>query len=111
MTCAGRSRSRSLVLPVSARTRRTWSGGNVLAITPRLIRSLSRMPAGRPAEARAIAALVHNECASMGQLYRYVHAIGLKRGPVQPLLQAGEDQPSERQVAVLGVVRRQHDPG
>ena len=44
----GRSRSRSLVLPVSARTSRTWSSGNVPAITPRLMWSLTRMPAGKP---------------------------------------------------------------
>src|SRR3954469_20079315 len=56
MTWAGRSRSRSLALPVSARTCRTWSSGNVPAITPRLTWSLTRMPAGKPAAARAIAA-------------------------------------------------------
>src|SRR4051812_25656031 len=56
MTCAGRSRRRSLALPVSARTCRTWSSGNVLAITPRLMWSLTRTPAGKPAAARAIAA-------------------------------------------------------
>src|SRR5689334_22224128 len=56
MTCAGRSRWRSLALPASARTCRTWSGGNVLAITPRLMWSLTRTPAGKPAGARAIAA-------------------------------------------------------
>src|SRR3954470_8806314 len=56
MTCAGRSRSPSLALPVSARTCRTSPIGNVLAITPRLMWSLTRMPAGKPAAARAIAA-------------------------------------------------------
>src|SRR4051794_13942615 len=56
MTCAGRARRRSLALPVSARTCRTSSAGNVLAITPRLMWSLTRTPAGKPAAARAIAA-------------------------------------------------------
>src|SRR3954454_20677711 len=69
MTCAGRSRSRSLALPVSARTSRTWSSGNVPAITPRLMWSLTRMPAGRPAGARAIVAAHPRATASMAQLH------------------------------------------
>src|SRR3712207_8306850 len=56
MTCAGRSRSRSLALPVSARIWRTRPGGNARAITPRLMWSLRRTPDGRPAGAPAIAA-------------------------------------------------------
>ena len=48
--------ARALALPVSDRTRRTWSGGNARAITPRLMWSLRRTPAGRPADAPAIAA-------------------------------------------------------
>src|SRR5690242_10216412 len=75
MTCAGRSRSRSLALPVSARTRRTSSSGNVLAITPRLMWSLTRMPAGRPAGARAIAVARPRASASMDQLHPYVNGI------------------------------------
>src|SRR3954453_14670484 len=80
MTCAGRSRSRSLALLVSARTRRTWSGGNVLAITPRLMRSLRRMPAGRPEGARAIVAARPRESASMTQLHHYVNSIAPSHG-------------------------------
>src|SRR4051812_44412927 len=76
MTCAGRSRSRSLALLVSARTCCTWSSGKVLAITPRLIRSLRRMPAGRPERARAIVAARPRESASMTQLHHYVNSIG-----------------------------------
>src|SRR4051812_48868494 len=78
MTCAGRSRSRSLALPVSARTCRTWSSGNVLAITPRLTWSLRRMPAGRPAGARAIAIARSRVSASMTQLQAYVNSIGAR---------------------------------
>src|SRR3954465_6607072 len=78
MTCAGRSRSRPLALLVSARPRRTWSGGNVLAITPRLMRSLRRMPAGRPEGARAIVAARPRESASMTQLHHYVNSIEAK---------------------------------
>src|SRR3954447_18383685 len=77
MTCAGRSRSRSLALLVSARTCCTWSSGKVLAITPRLIRSLRRMPAGRPERARAIVAARPRESASMTQLHHYVNSIAL----------------------------------
>src|SRR3954453_1350860 len=75
MTCAGRSRSRSLALLVSARTCRTWSSGKVLAITPRLMWSLRRMPAGRPEGARAIVAARPRESASMTQLRHYVNSI------------------------------------
>src|SRR6059058_2616522 len=82
MTCAGRSRSRSLALPVSARTRRTSSIGNVLAITPRLMWSLRRMPAGRPAGARAIAVARPRASASMPQPLLYVNGIAVSL--VQP---------------------------
>src|SRR3954454_9511919 len=75
MTCAGRSRSRSLARPVSARTRRTSPGGNALAITPRLMWSLTRMPAGRPAGMRAITAARPRASASMAQLSPYVNRI------------------------------------
>src|SRR4051794_38203981 len=75
MTWAGRSRSRSLALPVSARTSRTSPSGNVLAITPRLIWSLTRMPAGRPARVRAIVAAHPRASASMAQLCPYVNGI------------------------------------
>src|SRR3954468_9061510 len=78
MTCAGRSRSRSLALLVSARTCCTWSSGKVLAITPRLIRALRRMPAGRPEGARAIVAARPRESASMTQLHHYVNSIGTR---------------------------------
>src|SRR3954453_8122451 len=75
MTWAGRSRSRSLALPVSARTRRTSSIGNVLAITPRLTWSLRRTPAGRPAGTRAIAVAHPRASASMAQPHLYVNGI------------------------------------
>src|SRR3954447_16020044 len=78
MTCAGRSRSRALALPVSARTRRTSSIGNVPAITPRLMWSVRRMPAGRPAGARAIAVAHPRASASMAQLHLYVNGIGAR---------------------------------
>src|SRR3954468_8085255 len=80
MTCAGRSRSRSLARPVSARTRRTSPIGNVPAITPRLMWSLTRMPAGRPAGMRAIVAARPRTSASMAQPCSYVNRIGLNRG-------------------------------
>src|SRR4051794_8061062 len=73
MTCAGRSRSRSLALPVSARTSRTSPSGNVLAITPRLMWSVRRMPAG----ARAIVAARPRASTSMAQLCPYVNSIGV----------------------------------
>src|SRR3954447_18746375 len=76
MTWAGRSRSRSLALPVSARTRRTSPIGNALAITPRLMWSLTRMPAGRPAGIRAIVAARSRTSASMAQPCSYVNRIG-----------------------------------
>src|SRR3954453_22431368 len=76
MTCAGRSRSRSLARPVSARTCRTRSSGKVLAITPRLTWSLRRTPAGRPAGERAIAFGRPRESASMAQLCPYLNRIG-----------------------------------
>src|SRR6476620_5809023 len=76
MTWAGRSRSRSLARPVSARTRRTSPGGNALAITPGLMWSLTRMPAGRPAGMRAIVAARPRASASMAQLCPYVNRIG-----------------------------------
>src|SRR6478736_5826939 len=83
MTWAGRSRSRSLALPVSARTRRTSPIGNALAITPRLMWSLTRMPAGRPAGMRAIVAARPRTSASMAQLCPYVNRIGVSdRGRV-----------------------------
>src|SRR4051795_1415547 len=75
MTCAGRSRSRSLARPVSARTRRTSPIGNVPAITPRLMWSLTRMPAGRPAGMRAIVAARSRTSASMAQPCSYVNRI------------------------------------
>src|SRR3954471_15147081 len=78
MTWAGRSRSRSLALPVSARTCRTSPSGNVPAITPRLIWSLTRMPAGRPARVRAIVAAHPRASASMAQLCPYVNGIDAK---------------------------------
>src|SRR3954449_7910359 len=81
MTWAGRSRSRSLALPVSARTSRTSPSGNVLAITPRLIWSLTRMPAGRPARVRAIVAAHPRASASMAQLCPYVNGIVLSPDP------------------------------
>src|SRR4051794_20380013 len=93
MTWAGRSRSRSLARPVSARTRRTSSSGNVLAITPRLMWSLTRMPAGRPAGARAIAVARPRARARMDQLQPYVNGIGTRR--VLSLLAGG---PSRRGV-------------
>src|SRR5829696_677465 len=77
MTWAGRSRSRSLALPVSARTSRTRSSGNTLAITPRLMWSLRRMPVGRPAGVRAIAVARPRASASMAQLHHYVNGIGV----------------------------------
>src|SRR3954451_10791871 len=77
MTCAGKSRSRSLARPVSARTRRTSSIGNVLAITPRLMWSLRRMPAGRPAGTRAIAVAHPRASASMAQPHLYVNGIAV----------------------------------
>src|SRR3954447_24791351 len=76
MTWAGRSRWRSLALPVSARTCCTWSSGNVPAITPRLIWSLRRTPAGRPAGTRAIVVARLRTSASMGRLRPYVNGIG-----------------------------------
>src|SRR4051794_26272405 len=79
MTCAGRSRSRSLARPVSARTCRTRSSGKVLAITPRLTWSLRRTPAGRPAGEQAIAVARPRASASMAQLCPYVNGIGARR--------------------------------
>src|SRR4051794_1970004 len=76
MPCAGGSRSRPLAWPVSARTRRTSSIGNVLAITPRLMWSLRRTPAGRPAGTRAIAVAHPRASASMAQPHLYVNGIG-----------------------------------
>src|SRR3954469_25264747 len=78
MTCAGRSRSRSLARPVSARTRRTSPGGNVLAITPRLMWSLTRMPVGRLAGTRAIVVARPRASASMAQLCPYVNRIAIR---------------------------------
>src|SRR5689334_9412030 len=75
MTWAGRSRSRSLALPVSARTRRTSPIGNALAITPRLMWSLTRMPAGRPAGTRAIVAARPRTSPRMAQPCSYVNRI------------------------------------
>src|SRR4051794_40136952 len=75
MTWAGRSRS--LARPVSARTRRTTPGGNVLAITPRLMWSLTRMPAGRPAGARGLVAARPRTSPRMAQLCPYVNRIGV----------------------------------
>src|SRR3954451_253635 len=80
MTWAGRSRSRSLARPVSARTCRTSPSGNVPAITPRLMWSLTRMPAGRPARVRAIVATHPRASASMAQLCPYVNGIGPWKG-------------------------------
>src|SRR5690349_14026371 len=100
MTCAGRSRSRSLALPVSARTCRTWSSGNVLAITPRLTWSLRRMPAGRPAGARAIAITRSRVSASMAQLQAYVSSIEVS--PEEPLsFQAEMAQAPKRERILL----------
>src|SRR4051812_34697028 len=108
MTCAGRSRSRSLARPVSARTRRTSPGGNALAITPRLMWSLTRMPAGRPAGMRAIIASRPRARASMAQLSPYVNRIeatpapiaGPRTAPIRalpecPVLKWLPDQPSQ----------------
>src|SRR3954467_3186791 len=78
MTCAGRSRRRSLALPVSARTCRTSPGGNVLAITPRLMWSLTRMPAGRLAGTRGLVVFRPRASASMAQLCPYVNRIVTK---------------------------------
>src|SRR3954451_19640145 len=61
MTCAGRASERERDLPVSARTRRTSSAGKVPAITPRLMWSLRRTPAGRPAGGQAIAVALGGE--------------------------------------------------
>src|SRR3954451_11572757 len=63
--CAGRSRSRSFALPVSASTWRTRSGGTARVITPRLIGSLRRTPAGRPAGIPAIAADPKSQAGSL----------------------------------------------
>ena len=68
-----------LALPVSARTRRTSPSGNALAITPRLMWSLTRMPAGRPAGMRAIVAAPPRTSASMAQPCSYVNRIGSKQ--------------------------------
>src|SRR3954464_12681556 len=87
MTCAGRSRSLSLALPVSARTSRTSPSGNVPAITPRLTWSLTRMPAGRPAGARAIVAARPRASASMAQLHLYVNSIGAQGEAGVPVAQ------------------------
>src|SRR5215218_10765303 len=87
MTWAGRSRSRSLALPVSAKTSRTRSRGNILAITPRLTWSLRRMPAGRPAGARAIAVARPRTSTSMTQLHDYVN--GIEARPHVPLKDRG----------------------
>src|SRR3954451_450610 len=84
MTCAGRSRSRSLARPVSARTRRTSPGGDVLAITPRLMWPLTRMPAGRLAGTRAIVVARPRASASMAQLCPYVNRIDLNRVSSRP---------------------------
>src|SRR4051794_21494429 len=81
MPCAGRAPPRSLSLPVWARTRRTSSIGNVLAITPRLTWPLRRTPAGRPAGTRAIAVAHPRASASMAQPHLYVHGIGPKPHP------------------------------
>src|SRR3954449_6153592 len=78
MTWAGRSRSRSPALPVSARTLRTSPVGNALAITPRLMWSLTRMPAGRPAGMRAIVAARSRTSASMAQPCSYVNRIAVR---------------------------------
>ena len=56
LTCAGGSRSRTLVLAVVARTERTVVIGKVLVITPKLMQSVIRVPYGRDATVRAIAA-------------------------------------------------------
>src|SRR3954462_14034699 len=95
MTGAGRSRSRSLALPVSARTRRTSSIGNVLAITPRLMWPLRRTPAGRPAGTRAIAVAHPRASASMAQPHLYVNGIGANRH--YPLLTAFNQPGQERE--------------
>src|SRR3954452_22192652 len=75
MTCAGRSRSRSLAFPVSARICCTWLSGNILAITPRLMWSVRRMPAGRLAGARAMAVARPKRSASIADLNAYVNSI------------------------------------
>src|SRR6478735_5560263 len=117
MTWAGRSRSRSLALPVSARTRRTSPGGNALAITPRLMWSLTRMPAGRPAGMRAIVAARPRTSASMAQPCSYVNRIGVKGG--HRLLEYHRDPPAAdvgdrplrqpQQVAAVELDRAAHD--
>src|SRR3954452_11992945 len=95
MTCAGRSRSRSLARPVSARTRRTRSSGKVLAITPRLTWSLRRTPAGRPAGERAIAVARPRASASMAQLCPYVNRIVVNGGLALPASRGlGERRPA-----------------
>src|SRR6059058_3786699 len=105
MTCAGRSRSRSLALPVSSRTRRTSPGGNVLAITPRLMWSLTRMPAGRLAGTRAIVVARPRASASMAQLCPYVNRIGARRGASDLLLVSGLTERPQQPPHDLGVVR------
>src|SRR4051794_11596671 len=109
MTCAGRSRSRSLALPVSARTRRTSSIGNVLAITPRLMWSLRRTPAGRPAGTRAIAVAHPRASASMAQPHLYVNGIGFRSGH-EPDLPAGERPDGVYEpLDLLSTCRRWHE--
>src|SRR3954451_20669734 len=104
MTCAGRSCSRSLALLVSARTCCTWSSGKVLAITPRLMWSLRRMPAGRPEGARAIVAARPRESASMIQLRHYVNSIGAK--PVGAVRVPGPSSMRELTEAHFTILRR-----
>src|SRR3954447_2294847 len=101
MTCAGRSRSRSLALPISARTRRTSSIGNVLAITPRLLWSLRRTPAGRSAGTRAIAVAHPRASASMAQPHLYVNGIGPKPLVIIPRGEVGTVQTSRRALLAL----------
>src|SRR3954447_17261655 len=110
MTWAGRSRSRSLALPVSARTCRTSPSGNVPAITPRLMWSLTRMPAGRPARVRAIVATHPRASASMAQLCPYVNGIGAK--PVEVGLARWRRQLDHLQpVAAVGHVGEERGVG
>src|SRR3954453_345489 len=129
MTCAGRSRARSLARPVSARTCRTRSSGKVLAITPRLTWSLRRTPAGRPAGARAIVAARPRTSASMAQLSSFgddgarlgtallvegrhgvvdgsIEIIGAAEGPVGEVV-ALQVAPGALDVVQLGRVPRQ----
>jgi hypothetical protein len=56
MTCAGSSLVRILVLPVADRTASIAEEGKVLVITPKLMKSVIRVPCGSSATVLAIVA-------------------------------------------------------